>query len=207
MKGCLLQLCMDSSRSKERQSLQYFLVQYPRPTRSLWILKSNCTSKQVRSCQSVSPRNCPSPGWWMPQSIQGFPDVRDIFAEPETAFSHSNSKRRTLVWPQHFCAFIKYFVTERSLGCLNECMFHEFSSGSFSICCQSSRDTVSCCQVLRLQIFYCSRFKLDFQATAFKIFEVIFSWGQIRFPLCSLPPYLLQIKFSFEVRSPWCWWM
>lgn len=33
-----------------------------------------------------------------------------------------------------------------------------------------------------------------------------FPWGQIKYPLCCLPPYLLQIRLIFGVRSLRCWW-
>lgn len=113
--GCLLQLCLESLRSKEKWSLHHFLVQHTRAPRSFWILKPNCTSKQARSCRSISPANLPSPGWRLSRSVQGFPDVTEVFAEPEIAFSQSKGKRGTLVWPEHFCAFSENFAREKEL--------------------------------------------------------------------------------------------
>lgn len=82
-------------------------------------------------------------------------------------FPKARARGRLWFGPNIFVPSVRTLSRKRSLGCLNEYKFHGFSSGSFSSCCQSPRDAVSCCQVLRLQTFYCSRFKLDFQATAF----------------------------------------
>lgn len=163
-----LALCSGSLGSKERWSLHHFLVQHTRAPRLFWILKPDFKSlaKQVLPICFLKSH---FPKLMMPWSLlQRFSDVTEIFAELGTAFSQNKGKTGTLVWPQCFSAFSKNFLREKELGLPEwKCVPWVQLSILSILYCQSPRDALSCCQVLCLQTFHCSRFKLDLQTTAF----------------------------------------
>lgn len=94
-----LTLCSGSLGSKERWSLHNFLVQHTRAPRLFWILMPDF-QELVKQILPICFLKSHFSRLKLPQSLlQGFPDITEIFAELETAFSQNKGKTGALVWP------------------------------------------------------------------------------------------------------------